>query len=342
MKKYITFVVPCYNSESYMRHCIDTLLPGGTDIEILIVDDGSGDRTGEIADAYQNEYPDIVRAIHKENGGHGSGVNVGIEQAQGEFLKVVDSDDWVDQEAYAEYLSVIKNHVDQRIEVDVYFTNFVYENTVKNSVYVLDYRRQFPQRIVFRWEQIRDFRTGEFLMMHSLTFRVEVLRNSKVHLLEHTFYVDNIFCYQPLAYCKKLYYLPVNLYRYFIGRSDQSVNIDNMVSRYDQQLRVIDYISTLYTRDFLKSLGRKQYKYMIHHLGILSFLTMVFIYGKYDEEKGKAYNAYLKHFKEENPDLYKQIRWKSQVVIPFLLIPPLRRRAVMAGYRIVCRITKWG
>lgn len=325
-----------------MRHCIDTLLPGGADVEILIVDDGSDDGTGAIADAYQREYPDIVRVVHKENGGHGSGVNVGIERAQGKFLKVVDSDDWVDHEAYMEYLSTIKSHVDQGIEVDVYFTNFVYENSVKNSTYTLDYKRQFPQRSIFRWEQIRDFRTGEFLMMHSLTFSLEVLRTSKTRLLEKIFYVDNIFCYQPLPYCKKMYYLPVDLYRYFIGRNDQSVNIDNMVKRYDQQLKVIDYISTLYTEEFLKSLGRKHYKYMIHHLGILSFLTMVFIYGKYDEKKGEAYSAYLKHFKEKNPELYRRIRWKSKVVVPFLLIPPLRRRAVMAGYRIVCRITKWG
>ena len=75
--KYITFAVPCYNSENYMRRCVDSLLSGGRDVEIILINDGSTDRTAEIADEYQLKYPDIVRAVHKENGGHGSGVNKG-------------------------------------------------------------------------------------------------------------------------------------------------------------------------------------------------------------------------------------------------------------------------
>ena len=99
--KLLTFAIPCYNSENYMRHCIDSLLPGGEDIEIIIVDDGSTkDRTAEIADEYEKKYPGIVRAIHQENGGHGEAVNCGLRNATGLYFKVVDSDDWVDQEAY--------------------------------------------------------------------------------------------------------------------------------------------------------------------------------------------------------------------------------------------------
>lgn len=67
-EKYLSFVVPCYNSESYMARCIESLLPGGEDVEIIIIDDGSKDKTGEIADAYQKQYPDLVKVIHKENG----------------------------------------------------------------------------------------------------------------------------------------------------------------------------------------------------------------------------------------------------------------------------------
>ena len=73
--KLLTFAIPCYNSQDYMEHCIDSILPGGEDIEILIIDDGSKDRTAEIADDYERRYPGIVRAIHQENGGHGEAVN---------------------------------------------------------------------------------------------------------------------------------------------------------------------------------------------------------------------------------------------------------------------------
>ena len=98
--KYITFVVPCYNSQDYMERCLDSLLPCGEDGEIIVVDDGSVDMTGEIADSYEARYPGRVRVIHKENGGHGSAVNTGIACASGLFFKVVDSDDWVKEDAY--------------------------------------------------------------------------------------------------------------------------------------------------------------------------------------------------------------------------------------------------
>ena len=96
--KLLSVAIPCYNSEAYMRHCIDTLLTGGDEVEILIVDDGSKDGTTEIADRYQEKYPTIVKAVAKPNGGHGDAVNCGLAHATGKYFKVVDSDDWVDEE----------------------------------------------------------------------------------------------------------------------------------------------------------------------------------------------------------------------------------------------------
>ena len=107
--KLLSVAIPCYNSENYMRHCIQTLLTGGPETEILIVDDGSAkDRTAQIADEYAARYPDICRAIHQENGGHGEAVNTGLRNATGTFFKVVDSDDWVNEEAFQEILSVLR------------------------------------------------------------------------------------------------------------------------------------------------------------------------------------------------------------------------------------------
>ena len=99
-EKLITFAVPCYNSAAYMDHCVETLLQGGDDIEIILVDDGSTkDNTAEICDRYAQQYPDIVRAIHQPNGGHGEGINSGLARAKGLYFKVIDSDDWADLNA---------------------------------------------------------------------------------------------------------------------------------------------------------------------------------------------------------------------------------------------------
>ena len=106
--KLLSIAVPCYNSEAYMRQCIESLLPGGEEVEILIVDDGSKDGTAAIADEYENRYPTICRAIHQENGGHGEAVNTGIWNATGLYFKVVDSDDHLSADAYRKVLDKIR------------------------------------------------------------------------------------------------------------------------------------------------------------------------------------------------------------------------------------------
>ena len=117
--KLLSIAVPCYNSEAYMSKCIDSLLVGGNEVEIIIVDDGSTDRTAEIADTYAAEYPDIIKVVHKKNGGHGSAVNAGIENATGLYFKVVDSDDWVKEIAYRKILTTIEELMggDERVDM---------------------------------------------------------------------------------------------------------------------------------------------------------------------------------------------------------------------------------
>ena len=239
-------------------------------------------------------------------------------------------------------LARVKENYTLGVDVDCYFTNFVYENQVKNTQYELSMEKQFPTEALFSWRDTKKFKTGRFIMMHSVMYSLEALRKSKTRLLEKTFYVDNIYIYQPLPFCKRLYYMPIPFYRYFIGRADQSINIENMVKRYDQQLRVMDYLSNLYTLEELKKLPKRQYKFIIHHLENLSFTTMLFIYANYDSEKKKAYKLYWESFKEKNYYLYRKIRWHSLVAVPFLLVMPLRKLAVVEGYKVVKKITNWG
>ena len=109
--KYISFAIPCYNSEAYMEKAINSILVGGEDVEIIVVNDGSKDGTQEIAERYQEKYPTIVKAVAKPNGGHGDAVNCGLEHATGKYFKVVDSDDWVDEEALLKVLDTVKGFV---------------------------------------------------------------------------------------------------------------------------------------------------------------------------------------------------------------------------------------
>ena len=174
MEKLITFAVPCYNSAAYMEHCVDTLLQGGDDIEIILVDDGSTkDDTPAICDRYAEQYPDIVRAIHQENGGHGEGVNQGIRNARGIYYKVVDSDDWVDTDALRQVLDKLRQFTRDGKPIDLMIANYVYEHVEDNTQRPVNYRNVFPVGRVFNWRHIGRFRPSQYLLMHSVIYRSE-------------------------------------------------------------------------------------------------------------------------------------------------------------------------
>ena len=143
--KYITFAVPCYNSESYMDRCVETLLTGGNRVEIVLVDDGSSDRTAEIADRYHEKYPDIIKVVHQPNSGHGEGVNQGLRNATGKYFKVVDSDDWLDTEALPKVMDVLRSHAEGEGRIDLLMANYVYEHVADNTRNVVDYTGILPE-----------------------------------------------------------------------------------------------------------------------------------------------------------------------------------------------------
>ena len=235
--KLLSFAVPCYNSEAYMERCIESLLPGGEEVEILIIDDGSTDRTAEIADSYEKKYPSICRAIHQENGGHGEAVNAGIRNAAGMFFKVVDSDDRVDSDAYCKILGKLRYLSCGQTRLDMFIANYVYDK--QGSRHKKTMRLNFfPRNRLFTWSEVKHIRVGHYMLMHSVIYRTELLRECSLELPKHTFYVDNIYVFKPLPSVHTMYYMDVDFYWYFIGREDQSVNEAVMLKRIDQQIKI--------------------------------------------------------------------------------------------------------
>ena len=271
----ITFTVPCYNSEDYMERCIDTLLTADEQAEIIIVDDGSTDRTAEIADNYARNYPEIVRVIHQENGGHGAGVNAGLAQATGKYFKVVDSDDWLDPKELKKLLKKIKQWEEHDVTVDLVICNYLYDHYYENKVKRMGYRNVFKENQVCGWDDLRRFRPSQYLVMHSLFYRTEVLRQSGVKLPRHTFYVDNIFANQPLPYVQSLCYLNLDLYHYFLGREDQSVNEKVLMKRIDQQIRVTKMVSVCTDLEELQRKNPKLAAYLVRNISIMMAISSI-------------------------------------------------------------------
>ena len=229
--KLLSVAIPCYNSRAYMHNAIESCLVLGEDVEIIVVDDGSRkDNTFEIGKKYEQQYPGIVKCIHQENGGHGQAVNTGLANATGLYFKVLDSDDWFDKNCLVQVATKLKELQAQNTVVDMFIANYVYEKVGAKRKKVIHYQNVMPQDRIITWRDMGYFRIGQYILMHSVMYRTELLRMCGLELPKHTFYVDNIYVYYPLPHVKTFYYVNVNFYRYFIGRDGQSVNEKNMNS----------------------------------------------------------------------------------------------------------------
>ncbi len=304
--KLLSIAIPSYNSENYMRNCIESLLPGGEEVEIIVVNDGSKDGTAAIADEYAAKYPTIVKAVHQENGGHGEAVNAGLRNATGLYYKVVDSDDWVNEEAYRKILEALSNLVKSGDMVDMLISNYVYEKEGKKRKKVMQYRSAFPADKVFTWDDVKFLHVGQYILMHSVIYRTQMLKDCALELPKHTFYVDNIYVYHPLPYVKKMYYMDVNFYRYYIGRADQSVNEKVMIGRIDQQLRVTKMM--IDDCDIWKIANRKLRNYMISYLEIMMTISSILAIRSKTEENLQKKKELWQYLKGKDLRLYHRIR----------------------------------
>ena len=337
--KLLTIVVPSYNSAAYLERCVRSLTGGGEELDILIVNDGSTDETGAIADRLREEYPGIVRVIHQENGGHGEGLNQGIRTAKGLYLKTVDSDDRLDGEALKKLLDILRAHSAPEEQLDLIVNDYVYDREEEPCCFKVRYNTVMTPGRVLSWDTVRSFPIWKQFMIHSLTYRVQMLRDMGLSLPKHTFYEDNLYIYRPLPFTKRLYYLDQPLYGYFIGREDQSVNDSVIIRRLDQVTRIAADMITSYPMAYLKTLPRKLKNYMLNNLAGQLFTTasLQFMSG----EKGLEMNrAMWRDIRQFDPELYSALR--HHLLGMFTVLPGRAGRGLLVwSYKLGRRMIKF-
>ncbi len=323
--KLLTVVVPAYNSEDYLSGCLDTI-PMLPEIEVIIVDDGSKDSTAQIAQDFASRYTNVVRVISKPNGGHGSAINAGLAEARGRYLKVLDSDDHFDTEVALELIEAIRTHSG----VDLFVTNFIYDKAGKLNKHGVHFRRALPVGRVCGWNEIKKFGVADVLLMHSLCYRTEVLRGMEFSLPEHTFYVDNLYAFAPLARTETIFYLDRDLYRYFIGRPDQSVNEEVQLRRIQQQLKVNRMmISQLPEAD---GLPKPLWNYLVHYLGLVTAVSTILLLRSGSAEHLQNRQQLWAEIEGKNPVAHRSLRYGLVGVV--LNMPgSIGRRTSLLCYR---------
>ena len=341
--KLITFIIPTYNSESYLQQAIDSLLVVKKDLEIIIVNDGSKDKTSSIAHDYQLKHKDIVKVIDKLNGGHGSAINAGLKLASSEYVKVLDSDDWIDESSLKLLIRYMKEHDKNQLKPDLYITNFVYEHVEDQTQYERDYSSNFPAYKFFNWNQInKRFKNSKTLLMHALIFKTKILKEIGLTLPEHTFYVDNIVAYVPLPYVKDIFYLDIPFYRYFIGRSDQSITLKNITSRYQQQIRVLHIMLNTYSYEFISQTPKKLAKYMKHYIASMLMITQMFTLGEDTSIRRNEIRNIWKDLKKQDLKMYRFLKYRTYNTYIYFLPWKLKRFVMINGYKYLVKKVKLG
>jgi glycosyltransferase involved in cell wall biosynthesis len=302
----ITFLIPCYNSAPYMRTCIESVLGTSQRCEVIIVNDGSTDETLEIANEYARDY-DYVTVIDQENSGWGGGVNQGISAARGLFFKIVDSDDWLDTDGLEEVLRLVNDWQGTDECPDMFVSNYVYDHVADNSTRRADFAKLFPQDRTFTWDEVGKARLGEYLMVHAIWYRTELLRQSKLLLPLNMHYMDSGYIIHPMPYVEKLYYINKDVYHYLIGREGQSVGMETQLSHIDQQVLAAELAVEEYDYAVLEAKSPKLAETIGNYIDCMVSMSTICLFTINTPESIRENKRMWAHIEERNPQLHRKL-----------------------------------
>ena len=308
MEKLLTVTVPAYNADQWLEYnlislCLEECLE---DLEIIVVDDGSTDRTGEIADKYAEKYPDTVRVIHKENGGHGSGVNTGIKEARGRYFKVIDADDWVSSRPFQNLMKALET-----ADADIVSSGFLWAKD-NGSGYPASFPTQAEMKEPFKGVQYREtYRFSDiadqlYLKIHNLTYRTALLKEHDIRLDEHCFYVDTEYITYPIPFVETVVFIPDFVYRYRINRKGQSMSVKQMQRYAENYDRVLDSLLKFYASDTVKNSEEKKRQYIVNIIArTVAARIRIFLSLPACRENKEAMIRFDESLKKDHPDVYR-------------------------------------
>lgn len=305
MKKILTVVVPTYNVEKYIDQCLSSFVIPEImeDLEVLAVNDGSKDGSVRIAQRYEEQYPDTFRIIHKENGGHGSTINRGIQEASGDYFKVVDGDDWVDRQAFVKLMETLRTS-----HSDVVLSNYYWVKDADGTKRP-EFKEPFAGVVYGREYRFEDISADTFMKMHAVTIRTSVLKEKIPAIDEHCFYVDMEYVLFPIPYVNTVTCIDEFVYMYRIGLPGQSMNMKSMqknAANYDRVLgRLLDY----YQEQQRQGIATYRLVYLENSIGrMVASRFKIFLSFPYSPAVAKEMRHFDRNLHAKFPNVYQAVR----------------------------------
>lgn len=259
MNKLLTIIVPIYNTQEFLPKCLDSLIikePLLSMVEVLLIIDGSPDNAIDIAKAYEHKYPQTFKVIDKENGGYGSVLQRGIQEAKGKYCKVLDSDDWYDTADFEQLVQLL-----QASDYDIIATDYVREYVFENRQELMSLPLLKNNHRYDLDKDILQFQ-GDIFMMHRLAYKTEIVRRANISFPTKISYTDTLFATIPMFFAKDLYYTNLRVYRYFIGRDGQTINPATIRKNRKQTQQVTQYLYDKYL-EHKDELSQKKDEYIL-------------------------------------------------------------------------------
>ena len=302
MKKILTITIPTYNVEKYLERCLISLTADKSilnDLEILVVNDGSKDNSLEVAKKYEKKYPDTIIVVDKENGGHGSTINVGMEKATGKYFRVLDSDDWFNVDDFPKYVKQLK-----KVNADMVLTNYRKEFVFNGKSELYTYEKFLDYDKIYEFDNFNLKEFGDdYFYLATITYKTEVLRKANFKLDEKTFYVDTEYTSFPIPFVNTVIYLNYDIYRYYIGRIDQSVNLASYVRNRSHHDLVVRKLVSFYESGVLSKTKKeymKKFLVLLLHTHYSIYCNM-----KVKENAKRDIRSFDKFLKTTSTDLYE-------------------------------------
>lgn len=311
MEKIISFIIPSFNVEQYLETCLDSFVASGVmeQIEVIVVNDGSKDRTADIANGYVARFPDTFRLINKENGGHGSTINVGTDVAVGKFVKIIDADDWIVSENLAMLIQNLEN-----CDADVVLNPFhmVDMTTRKKEIrcmYLSDYEKAYTlEDIMEDWKSF-----DRCMTFHGIMYRREFYQKYRHELPEKIFYEDQEYASIPCCHAVKIQAFDLFLYQYLVGNTGQSVAAHNQLKRIDHIGQVALNMAQYYAGHKELSAGGKAYLAQKIEGILLSYYTVACIVNPDKADGRKKCRQLHAEINQVCPELVQRMKKKYLV-----------------------------
>lgn len=322
MDKLLSIIIPTYNAEKFLDKGLTSFIMDDQEkmdrLEVLVINDGTPDNSVAVAQKYVDLYPATFQIISKENGGHGSAINTGVEHATGQYMKCVDADDWVDTEVLSHLMDILKEHsVENELDALImsYRTYHIQNDEYEAKDVSIDggAKGQFmgPYTMVDVMNHWDELYWG--LSFHGLIYNTGFYRRLKYRLLEHVFYEDQEYATIPMSFAKKIGVIDEELYVYRIGDVNQSISCASSLKRLDHFEAVILRMGEMnHHLQQITASGREYWKTKASKF-INDYYQLCLIRNPDKKQCRKRLEEFNKKLEKECPMLYKNTQKNYRV-----------------------------